>query len=542
MSVELAWDESLYNRWPTGSPYGLGGQFKPSGVSNINQYRAWLKKNGEDLPEGMPASGDATRPTDGGNASGGSGSRDDSGSGDGSASASKPYGSAERLRDVKADAGGYLEAEIKKDESLRPHEKQLNEALWKLKNGATNFDGVVSGIPLQLRGEAKMALAKALEGRGFGIAYTEYEDGSKSPTGITKRPESGEYTIAQIQGMGDEERYKIPMSDLPPPPKGKRWAEDRSLVSTRFYDNADLAETYTKPKLRARILARVKAEPGPWSAAKAARVAKLYEAAGGGYVGGRKRPQRALKGSLRALEASEVAKRLDWLEMASPATHAKLKRMGALLAFSEEPVELFGVADLAVAEKEEAPTGSTLMRILRANKKVRNPEALGGWIASRKRGGTGRSSGGSSGGSSGKSRKVGAGGLADRVRAGEAPEKKERRSVIAKRPALDPDDDPFGEDYGPEEEKTPEQKAQERMEQALIRKMEKEDRARVYAIIVEQGGLKTRPELREEYAAVPNVYKRRDGMDGDELADVLARNYPELGIESENDLLDFLAA
>lgn len=174
----MAYQESAHPRWPTGTPYGLGGQYKPKGVSTLSGYRAWLRKNGEELPEGMPGSGDPNKPTRGSDAE-----KEQKGL------PNKTYGSAAKLKDVKADAGGYLEGQIAKEENLRPYEERLNRALYKLKNGSSDFNAVVSNIPLQLRGEAKMALAKALEGRGFKIAYTKYEDGSTAPTSITSRPQ-----------------------------------------------------------------------------------------------------------------------------------------------------------------------------------------------------------------------------------------------------------------------------------------------------------------------------------------------------------------
>jgi hypothetical protein len=79
------------------------------------------------------------------------------------------------------------------------------------------------------------------------------------------------------------------------------------------------------------------------------------------------------------------------------------------------------------------------------------------------------------------------------------------------------------------------------MEAKLLRDMERADRAKLYKAIMDQGGLKSRAELREEYAGIPNTYKRKDGLAGDELADHLAICYPELGIESERDLIDYLA-
>jgi len=57
--------------------------------------------------------------------------------------------------------------------------------------------------------------------------------------------------------------------------------------------------TYTKPGLRKRIVAEVKAsskggKPGQWSARKAQEVARRYEAAGGGYTGPRTASQASL--------------------------------------------------------------------------------------------------------------------------------------------------------------------------------------------------------------------------------------------------------
>ena len=57
--------------------------------------------------------------------------------------------------------------------------------------------------------------------------------------------------------------------------------------------------TYSKPELRKKIVARVKAgskggNPGQWSARKAQIVAKEYEAAGGGYTGRQTRAQKNL--------------------------------------------------------------------------------------------------------------------------------------------------------------------------------------------------------------------------------------------------------
>jgi hypothetical protein len=133
-----------------------------------------------------------------------------------------------------------------------------------------------------------------------------------------------------------------------------------------------------------------------------------------------------------------------------------------------------------------------------------------------------------------------AGGLADRLRDNTPPKRETKPSVMAKRDPFE-DDAPFAEDYGENEPKSKEDLQRERMEAKLLRDMERADRAKLYKAIMDQGGLKSRAELREEYAGIPNTYKRKDGLAGDELADHLAICYPELGIESERDLIDYLA-
>lgn len=189
--------------------------------------------------------------------------------------------------------------------------------------------------------------------------------------------------------------------------------------------------------------------------------------------------------------------------------------------------------------------GKALVAKLRAQPGVRDPEALAAYLGRFKKA---RRAGKSvaeaakvaKGGSSGKKKSGGA--LADRVRSGadsrpaKTPEKK---SVFAK-PVED--DDPFAEDYGENEAKSKEDKQRERLEAKLLADMERADRAKLYRAIMDQGGLKTRADLREEYAGIPNTFKRKDGLPGDEMADHLALYYPELGIESERDLIDYLAA
>lgn len=107
---------------------------------------------------------------------------------------------------------------------------------------------------------------------------------------------------------------------------------------------------------------------------------------------------------------------------------------------------------------------------------------------------------------------------------------------------MDAFDDPFADDDDGDEPKSKEDRAREKYEAKMVRDLERAERSRVYSIIQELGGLKTRDDLREEYAGIPNTFKRRDGLAGDDLADHFANYYPEFGIEDERDLIDFLAA
>ena len=59
-------------------------------------------------------------------------------------------------------------------------------------------------------------------------------------------------------------------------------------MAKKAKSKVNAAGNYTKPSMRARIVASVKAsskggKPGQWSARKAQIVAKKYKAAGGGY-------------------------------------------------------------------------------------------------------------------------------------------------------------------------------------------------------------------------------------------------------------------
>jgi hypothetical protein len=78
-------------------------------------------------------------------------------------------------------------------------------------------------------------------------------------------------------------------------------------------------------------------------------------------------------------------------------------------------------------------------------------------------------------------------------------------------------------------------------EKRELRKMEKAERSLLRQIILDASGIRTRDDLREEYRSIPNCYKRRDGLPGDEMAEYLSAHHPELGIHSERDLIDALA-
>jgi hypothetical protein len=83
------------------------------------------------------------------------------------------------------------------------------------------------------------------------------------------------------------------MGDIMPSkmPKGKRKARRDNTDFTQYAEGGTVnaAGNYTKPGLRKRIVAQVKAAAtqgtgaGQWSARKAQLVAKKYKASGGGY-------------------------------------------------------------------------------------------------------------------------------------------------------------------------------------------------------------------------------------------------------------------
>ena len=87
------------------------------------------------------------------------------------------------------------------------------------------------------------------------------------------------------RGMGDINPSKMP--------KGEETARRDNTDFTKYAKGGKVnaAGNYTKPGLRKRIVAQVKAAAtqgtgaGQWSARKAQLVAKKYKAAGGGYKG-----------------------------------------------------------------------------------------------------------------------------------------------------------------------------------------------------------------------------------------------------------------
>jgi hypothetical protein len=73
----------------------------------------------------------------------------------------------------------------------------------------------------------------------------------------------------------------------------------------------------------------------------------------------------------------------------------------------------------------------------------------------------------------------------------------------------------------------------------IIRGLDKEERSSFYQAIMELGGIKTHDnELREEYRAIPNAYKSKNGLAGDVIANLLAQHHPQFGVADERSLMD----
>jgi hypothetical protein len=93
------------------------------------------------------------------------------------------------------------------------------------------------------------------------------------------------------RGMGAIKKSKIPgaMPDKMPKGKIKKRRDNTDFTQYKEGGSVNAAGNYTKPSLRKRIVAQVKAAAthgtgaGQWSARKAQLVAKKYKAAGGGY-------------------------------------------------------------------------------------------------------------------------------------------------------------------------------------------------------------------------------------------------------------------
>ena len=93
------------------------------------------------------------------------------------------------------------------------------------------------------------------------------------------------------RGMGAIRKDKIPGAMPDTMPKGvvKKRRDNTDFTQYKEGGTVNAAGNYTKPSLRKRIVAQVKAAAthgtgaGQWSARKAQLVAKKYKAAGGGY-------------------------------------------------------------------------------------------------------------------------------------------------------------------------------------------------------------------------------------------------------------------
>ena len=93
------------------------------------------------------------------------------------------------------------------------------------------------------------------------------------------------------RGMGAIRASKIPGAMPDKMPKGvvKKRRDNTDFTQYKEGGSVNAAGNYTKPSLRKKIVAQVKAAAthgtgaGQWSARKAQLVAKKYKAAGGGY-------------------------------------------------------------------------------------------------------------------------------------------------------------------------------------------------------------------------------------------------------------------
>ncbi len=73
-------------------------------------------------------------------------------------------------------------------------------------------------------------------------------------------------------------------------------------------------------------------------------------------------------------------------------------------------------------------------------------------------------------------------------------------------------------------------------------KLIQDETTELYQAIMANGGIKTREDdsLRTDYQRIPNTFKRRDGIPGDDMANLVASEFPHLGIYDENSLIEVL--
>ena len=113
------------------------------------------------------------------------------------------------------------------------------------------------------------------------IASDKYGTGGGGRVGFTKKIDKDTDIGAYVEGGG----FKPKLGDF----KGKVTGGGLTFTKRFKKGGVNAAGNYTKPELRKRIVAQVKAAAtqgtgaGQWSARKAQLVAKKYKAAGGGY-------------------------------------------------------------------------------------------------------------------------------------------------------------------------------------------------------------------------------------------------------------------
>lgn len=94
--------------------------------------------------------------------------------------------------------------------------KNLRDAFNQSVKSGKFANKFINKLPRELRGEAKMTIAKAMEKKGFDISYTKYEDGSKAPTKVNGRKG---YVQAEDGSYVKKSFYSAKSAHLPHPPK-----------------------------------------------------------------------------------------------------------------------------------------------------------------------------------------------------------------------------------------------------------------------------------------------------------------------------------